>query len=88
MYQWNRDKRNSLRLLIDELYWSACERVTPTLRPPGPKAASKPSRQELLGIYFWRKVREERIWAKYMGEKGGWCSPTIPNALFGSPPLL
>ena len=32
MYQWNRDKRNSLRLLIDELYWSACERVTPTFR--------------------------------------------------------
>ena len=29
---WNRDKRNSLRLLSDELYWSACERVTPTLR--------------------------------------------------------
>jgi len=26
---WNRDKRNSLRLLSDQLYWSACERVTP-----------------------------------------------------------
>ena len=25
----------------------------------------------LLGIFFWRKVREERIWAEYMGEKGG-----------------
>jgi len=23
----------------------------------------------LLGICFWRKVREERIWAEYMGEK-------------------
>ena len=26
----------------------------------------------LLGICFWRKVREERIWAEYMGVKGGW----------------
>ena len=25
----------------------------------------------LLGICFWRKVREERIWAEYMGVKGG-----------------
>jgi hypothetical protein len=25
----------------------------------------------LLGICFWRKVREERIWAEYIGEKGG-----------------
>ena len=25
----------------------------------------------LLGICFWRKVREEGIWAEYMGEKGG-----------------
>ena len=28
----------------------------------------------LLGICFWRKVREERIWAEYMGEKGGWSA--------------
>ena len=27
--------------------------------------------EELLGIFFWRKVREERIWAEFMGEKGG-----------------
>ena len=26
----------------------------------------------LLGICFWRKGREERIWAEYMGEKGGY----------------
>jgi hypothetical protein len=26
----------------------------------------------LLGICFWRKVREERIWAEYMREKWGW----------------
>ena len=29
----------------------------------------------LLGICFWRKVREERVWAEYMGEKGGWKNP-------------
>ena len=31
----------------------------------------------LLGICFWRKVREERIWAEYMGEKGGWCRRSV-----------
>ena len=34
----------------------------------------------LLGICFWREVREERVWAEYMGEKGGcWrrCSCVI-----------
>ena len=31
-------------------------------------------RGELLGICFWRKVREERVWAEYMGEKGGCIS--------------
>ena len=25
----------------------------------------------MLEICFWSKVREERIWAEYMGEKGG-----------------
>ena len=34
----------------------------------------------MLGICFLRKVREERIWAEYMGEKGGYEG-------FG-PPLL
>jgi len=29
----------------------------------------------LLGICFWRKVREERVWAEYMGEKGGGVNP-------------
>jgi hypothetical protein len=24
----------------------------------------------LVGTSFWRKVREERIWAEFMGEKG------------------
>ena len=28
----------------------------------------------LLGVCFWRKVREERVWAEFMGEKGGWWS--------------
>ena len=27
--------------------------------------------QALLGICFWREVREERNWAEFMGEKGG-----------------
>ena len=32
-------------------------------------------RVQLLGICFWRKVREERIWAEYMGEKGDVFNP-------------
>ncbi len=32
----------------------------------GPKNKKLPGRP-LLGICFWRKVREERIWAEYMG---------------------
>jgi len=31
----------------------------------------------LLGICFWRKVREERVWAEYMGEKGGGVNRTF-----------
>ena len=30
------------------------------------------SGRSLLGICFWRKVREERVGAEYMAGKGGW----------------
>ena len=36
----------------------------------GPKNKKLPGRP-LLGICFWREVREERVWAEYMWEKGG-----------------
>ena len=44
----------------------------------GPKNKKLPGRP-LLGICFWRKVREERIWAEYMGEKGGYTTANNPK---------
>ena len=38
----------------------------------GPQRVIEVIKESLLGICFWRKVREERIWAEYIGEKGGW----------------
>jgi hypothetical protein len=35
----------------------------------------------LLGICFWRKVREERVWTEFIGEKGGWSFLGNNNSL-------
>ena len=54
---------------------SRASRLRPTLRVRTGLYCQFHFSPSLLGICFWRKVREERVWAEYMGEKGGLYLP-------------
>ena len=63
------------RDVVDD-YWSRDGR--PQLLGLGIEATGGPKQRtvvcgiRLLGICFWRKVREERVWTEFIGEKGGY----------------